>query len=254
MTTACPPSEAPRLPPARHEPMLLEGRRLMRLFDVEGYASAAAQFREALMLSPRSASALAGLAETYSFWGYRREVAGEECQSYYDLAYASASAGLRLAPGMAEGHRAMSLSIRRGGRRDPNWAKREALIAVALDPNDGEAWHQSWRASGYDLADPAMLRAQQLAPSCALENDVGSALYEAGRLDEAASRFMAALRVNPRNSLVYWNLAMTLDQKGMRGAAIEVLRKARALHPREALLARGWDRLGGGASVFPEGA
>lgn len=254
MLIACPPRAAPVPPPARLEPLFLEARRLMRLFDLEGYASAAARFRQILKLAPRSAAAHAALAETYSFWGFRREAAGQECLSYYDAAYALASEALRLAPERADGHRAFSLSIRRGAKRDRERAKREALLAVALDPNDGEAWHQSWRAAGYDLTDPAMRRARELAPSCALENDCGAALCEAGRMDEAVLRFMAALRINPRNSLVHCNLAMTLELKGMRTAAVEVLRRARALHPGDPLLARGWDRLAGRASAFPEGA
>lgn len=226
----------------------------MRLFDLEGYERAAARFRQMLKLAPRSAPALAALAETYSFWGFRREAAGQECLSWYDAAYALASQALRLAPERSDAHRAFSLSIRRGAKRDRERAKREALLAVALDPNDGEAWHQSWRAAGYDLADPAMSRARELAPSCALENDCGAALWEAGRLDEAVLRFMAALRINPRNSLVHCNLAMTLDLKGMRTEAAEVLRMARSLHPGDPLLARGWERLAGRASVFPEDA
>lgn len=217
----------------------------MRLFDVEGYAEAAARFREILAVSPRSARALAGLAEAHAYWGHRREIAGQECRVDYDRAYALAAEAVELAPGRADGHRALSLSLRGGVRRDRERAEREALLAVALDPDDAEAWHQAWRAAGYDLGDPALRRALELGPSCALENDLGAALCAAGRLDEAVSRFLGALRLNPRNTLVYHNLAMTLDRSGMRETAVEVLRRARALHPGDLLLLRGWNLIAG---------
>ncbi|MBI2386056.1 MAG: tetratricopeptide repeat protein [Elusimicrobia bacterium] len=254
MPTVLPPRAAPGAPPLRLDESLRHAGRLMRRFDVEGYAGAAARYRVILKAEPRSAPALAGLSETYAYWGFRREAAGLECRSYYDLARASAASALRYGPERADGHRAMSLAIGRGAEPDRERAKREAFLAVAIDPKDGEAWHQAWRAAGYDLADDSLRRAMELGRSFALENDLGTALCGAGRLDEAVARFMAALRLNPRNPLAYYNLAMTLDLKGMRRTAAEVVRKARGLHPDDALLQRGWDILGGGASACLEAA
>lgn len=232
--------------PPRLDESFREAKKLMRLFDIEGYEQAVARFQQVLELAPDHAPALAGLAETYSYWGFRRELNGQECQSDYDLAYAFAAEALRLAPERADSHRGMSLSLRRGDKRDLERAKREASLAVELDPNDAEMWHQLWRASGSDLADPAIRRALELDPSlCAAENDLGVALCAAGRLDEAAARFLAALRINPRNSLALYNLAMTLDRKDMRESAVTVMRHARAMHPGEPLLEYGWNLLGG---------
>lgn len=242
---ACPPSATQSLPPHLAE-SFREAKKLLRLFDIEGYERAVARFQHVLELAPDHAPAFAGLAETYSYWGFRRELNGQECQSCYDLAYAFAAEALRLAPERADSHRSMSLSLRRGDKRDPERAKREASLAVDLDPNDAEAWHQSWRASGSDIADPSIRRALELDPSlCAAENDLGVALCASGRLDEAAARFLAALRINPRNSLTLYNLAMTLDRKDMRESAVTVMRHALAVHPGEPLLEYGWNLLGG---------
>ncbi|MCM2303826.1 MAG: tetratricopeptide repeat protein [Elusimicrobia bacterium] len=251
MPTACAPRAAPS---SRLDALFLRARGLMRRFDVEGYAGAAARYREILTLEPASARALAGLAETYAFWGFRLEISGLECRSYHALARASAAAALRAEPGRAEGHRAMSLAIGRGSERDRERARREALVALALDPNDAEGWHQAWRAGGYDLDDPSLRRALELGRTFALENDLGAALCRAGRPDEAVARFMAALRLNPRNALAHYNLAMTLDLMGMRRTAAEVVRKARAVQPDDELLLRGGELLAGGASAFLEGA
>lgn len=243
---ACPPSATQASPPPRLAESFLEAKKLLRLFDIEGYERAVARFQHVLELAPDHAPAFAGLAETYSYWGFRRELNGQECQSYYDLAHAFAAEALRLAPERADSHRSMSLSLRRGDKRDLERAKREASLAVGLDPNDAETWHQSWRASGSDLADPSIHRALELDPSlCAAGNDLGVALCESGRLDEAVARFLAALRINPRNSLVLYNLAMALDRKDMRESAVTVMRHARAMHPGEPLLEYGWNLLGG---------
>lgn len=217
----------------------------MRLFDIEGYERAVSYYQQVLELARDYAPAFSGLAETYSYWGFRRELVGQEFQSCYDLAYSFASEAVRLAPERADSHRGMALALRRGAKRDPERAKREALAAVDLDPDDAESHHLLWRASGSALADPSLQRARELDPSLsAVENDLGAVLCEAGRLDEAVACFMAALRVNPRNSLVLYNLAMALDRMNMRDTGIAVLRKARGLHPGEPLLERGWILLG----------
>lgn len=255
MQNACPPRAAQAHPAPHFVELFRRARKLMRLFDVEGYERAVSCFQQVLELAPDYAPAFTGLAETYAYWGFRRELAGQEHQSCYDLAYSFAAEALRLAPERADSHRGMALSLRRGAKRDLERAKREALIAVDLDPSDAESQHQLWRAFGSELSDPSIQRARELDPSlCAAENDFGVVLCESGRLDEAVARFMAALRVNPRNSLVLYNLAMALDRKGLRETAVSVLRKARGLHPGEPLLERGWILLDERASACLGGA
>lgn len=223
------------------------GRSMAKLFDLAGYEEAVAHFRHALELDPDCVSACVGLAETYSYWGFRREVSGLECQSYYDLSLEYASQALRMGPQLAESHRSLSVALRRGSHHDLDRSRAEILAAVDLRGDDAETWHQYWRAFGYDVSDPAIHRALQLDPRlCGAHNDLGAALCGNGRLAEAQARFQQALRLNPRNSLVQYNLAMTLDRQGLTQKAVALLRVARQMLPHDGLLESGWELLGGG--------
>jgi tetratricopeptide (TPR) repeat protein len=228
---------------------LTVGRRMLRLFDLPGYEEAVIHFRHALEHEPAHIAALSGLAEAYSYWGFRRELNGEECQSYYDLSLEQARAALRADPHISDSHRALSVALRRGARSDPNRARAEILIAVDLRDDDADTWYQYWRAFGYDVSDPSIHRALKLDPQlCGAHNDLGAALCGRDRLDEAVLHFRAALRINPRNSLTHYNLAMTLDRQGQAEKAVAVLRMAREMRPKDPLLESGWKLLGGGMS------
>lgn len=229
--------------PARpkEEPGLLaRAQAALRLYDPQGYSEAVALFRDCLAGQPNNASALAGLAETYAYWGFRRELEGKDAQSYYDLAYESAERAVQVAAGLADAHRAMAIALRRGEKADAERRKAETLIAVELAPEDARAWYEHWKAFGYDPEDPAIAKALDFDPKLfAAHHDLAVALCEHGRIDEAIDRMRSALEMMPRNGLGLYNLAMFLHRKGIPEGARRILRHAAVVCPGDPLIAAG---------------
>ncbi|MBI4348786.1 MAG: tetratricopeptide repeat protein [Elusimicrobia bacterium] len=216
------------------------GREKLLLFDCEGYAEAVPLLRDAIEADPRHALAHAALAETYAYWGFRRELNGQEGQSYYDLAYESAATALELQPQVSEPHRAMSVALRQGQRCNPGERQREAKSALALNPYNGENCHESWRALGSDIADQEIYRAIALCPGLISAHiDLGVALCQRDRLDEAAFHLGRAVALNPRNTLAAYDLAMVQLRQGHPAQAERLLEDALRLHPEDALLRGG---------------
>lgn len=227
-------------------------RQAMRLFDIEGYEQAVPLLREAVETAPSYAPAYAALAETYSYWGFRREIAGLESQSLYDLAFENAETALNLAPDRPESHRAMAVALRRGSRADPERRRGEAETALDLAPNDAETLWEHWRAFGYEPGDPALRRALELEPGlCGAHIDLGAAYCEQGDVEAAVRELTKALQINPRNSLAYYDLAMALDRKGHRAVAADILRRVLKMHPNDPLLEWGLEFLEGGPCPAP---
>lgn len=238
--------------PSEPSPVLLaddyvsQGRRMMRLFDVPGYEEAVVAFRLALELEPGSVLANAFLSETYSHWGFREEINGCDSQSYYDLALEFAEQAVRLGTRQPESHRALSVALRRGAHADVARCRAEICIALDLRKDDADSLYQYWRAFGYDVTEPAIQRALELDPElCGAYNDLAAAHYVNEKFPEALAYLQAALKINPRNSLVQYNLAMVLDHIGMADKALAVLRRARQLSPDNPLLENAWMGLSG---------
>lgn len=222
------------------EAVVARARTFLALFDVEGYEEAVPLLREAIERGPDYAPAYAALAETYAYWGFRREIAGEEAQSLYDMALEHAEVAVRLAPESAEAHRAVAVALRRGEKADGTRRQEEILVALDLDPRSADAWYEYWHVRGYDPDDEAVKRVFELDPKhLGLHIDLGAALVERGRLGEAGERLMEALRLNPRNTLAAYDLAMVFDREGRREQAVDLLRRLQRLHPEERLLAAG---------------
>lgn len=217
-----------------------EGKKLMLLFDIEGYKEAVPLFLQALERDGANPLIYAALSETYSFWGSRREKNGQECLSYYDLSYQSASKALEMGPLLSEAHRAMAISLRAGTRHESTAAKIEALRAYELNAYDGENCCELWRASGYDPEDPLIHKAIALMPSlCAAHIDLAVALCGRNRLDEAAFHLRKAIEINARNSLAYYNLAMVKLRQGALAQAERILKTAAQMHPEDPLVLSG---------------
>lgn len=225
--------------------LVSRAREFLRQYDVPGYEEAVPLFKEALEKDAGCAEAYAGLAETYAYWGFRREICGQEHQSLFDMAYDCAEAALRLAPDKAVCHRAMAVALRRGAKADAGRRRSEVMKALELDPKDAESWCERWRVEGYDPDDPVIARIESLDPKlCALHIDRGAALCELGRLDEALAELHEALKINPRNLHAYYDVAMVLDRKGLREKAVAVLRKALVMSPNDPLIEGGLSLLG----------
>ncbi|MBI5631248.1 MAG: tetratricopeptide repeat protein [Elusimicrobia bacterium] len=222
-------------------------REKMLLFDLEGYVEAVPLFGEAIKSQPDNALAHAALAQTYAFWGFREELNGLESQSYYNFAYRGALLAVQLGPEMSETHRAMAVALRKGEYCNPAQRQREAALALELDPYDGESCHECWKAFGADISDQRIYKAIALCPSLLSAHlDLGVALCERGRLDEAAYHLGCALKLNPRNSLAHYDLAMIRMRQGRLAESEELLVQALDMHPGDALLLSGIDILSPG--------
>jgi tetratricopeptide (TPR) repeat protein len=57
--------------------------------------------------------------------------------------------------------------------------------------------------------------------------------------DKALLELVEALRINPRNALAHYDVAMVLDRKGRREDGLRVLRRALGMHPDDPLLESG---------------
>lgn len=228
-----------------HVEHYLDGVRAFRLYDVEGYEEAVVHLRRALDLEPGFGPGWACLAETYSHWGFRNEVAGEDGRPLYRLSFECAQSALHFAPERSDSHRAMAVALRRGAHADPVARREQVLTALDLDPNDASNWHEYWRAGGYQLPEGSIDRCLELDPRhCGARIDLGAALVVRRRYQEAAREFALALQVNPRNSLASFNLAMTVGRLGHRAKAAELLRGALKVRPGDALLQDGFKHLG----------
>lgn len=233
-----------------HQEHYARGIQALRTFDLAGYELAVACFRQATDYAPQHAPSWAGLAEAYSYWGFRNEVAGEACEGLYEMSFECASRALRTAPERSDSHRAMAIALRRGPRADAVTRQEEILTALDLDPKDALNWYEYWRAGGYKVPDTALDRCLELDPwLCGAHIDYGAALCERGRLQEAAKEFALAVKVSPTNSLAHYNLAMVLLRLGHSPKAREVLERAIAARPDDSLILDGFKFLGGAASA-----
>lgn len=217
--------------------LFLKGRRSMQLFEPKGFEDAVACFWEAIDLDPSFPLSYSALAETYSYWGFRKEISGGEAQSYYDLAWQQAGEALKQAPKRAESHRACAMALRRGQKADPERRLRAARRAVELDPMGAENWYELWRCLDYRPEDGAVRRALELNPSFfAALNDLGAAHSERGEYEDAVFRLRQAIEVNPPSLLARCNLAMVFDRQGRMDEARNELRLAMKQDPDDALV------------------
>ncbi|HVA66359.1 MAG TPA: hypothetical protein VNK24_05480 [Elusimicrobiota bacterium] len=220
--------------------LYVAGRQAMLEFDLDGYARAAPLFLLALESRPEDALVHGALAETYAFWGSRREKNGQECLSYYGLCFEEARKALELGPGVGQTHRAMAVALRAGVMEDAEAAIREAARACELSPYDGENCWELWRATGCDPQNPLIQKALDLFPNlCGARIDLGVALCERDRLDEAELHLLKALEINPRNSLALYDFAMVKLRKAMVGEAGQILSRALEFCPEDPLLLSG---------------
>lgn len=111
-----------------------------------------------------------------------------------------------------------------------------AQRAVELLPRDAEAHsnlgHALQDAKRLDEAIASFRQALALQPGLAeAHNNLGTALREQGQRDEAMACFQAALRLDPRSAEAYNNLGVALTDAGRLQDAFNSLRKALELRP-----------------------
>lgn len=66
-----------------------------------------------------------------------------------------------------------------------------------------------------------------------IQNNLGNALAQSGRFDEAISAYQNAIRISPSYTDAYTNLGTALQGKGDLGGALNIYQQALALQPRD---------------------
>ena len=106
-----------------------------------------------------------------------------------------------------------------------NWPVLSPTLMMAITENNlGTALQDQKR---YDEAVPHHERAAALQPDYApAYNNLGAALRAAGRLDEAVAQYQKALALKPDFGSASYNLANALLARGQAGASVDEFRKA----------------------------
>jgi arylsulfatase A-like enzyme/Tfp pilus assembly protein PilF len=132
-------------------------------------------------------------------------------------------------------------TLARALRQSGDVARAIALYrqAVALAPNDADAWYNlavALQESGYAHEGAiALAEAAQRDPNRPeIHNIRGAALAEAGNLAEAEREFRATIAADPRNARAYNNLGNVLSAMNRHDEAADAYRKAIDLAPRYA--------------------
>ncbi|MDO8681513.1 MAG: tetratricopeptide repeat protein [Acidobacteriota bacterium] len=111
-----------------------------------------------------------------------------------------------------------------------NWPVLSSTLMMAITENNlGTALQDAKR---YDEAVVHHERAVALQPDYApAYNNLGAALRAAGRLDEAVAQYQKALALKPDFGNASYNLANALLERGQAGASVDEFRKAIQLTP-----------------------
>jgi serine/threonine-protein kinase len=116
---------------------------------------------------------------------------------------------------------------------------RYLTAAVALRPESGGAHYNLGHALSeqgkLDEAIAAYRRALDLDPKDAAAHiNLGAALDKLGKLDEAMAAFRIALDLDPKHVLAHYNLGLVLSEQGKLDEAIAAYRRALDLDPKHA--------------------
>ncbi len=166
------------------------------------YDEAIEQFERALELDPLNADARSGLARVYL--GQGRE---EEAEALYRKA-------IDMRPEDWRGHSALGVFYHRVGRLDE--AIRELERVEQLAPNNPLNYRNLGgvliSALRYDEARAALQRSIEIKPSAAAYSNLGTAEFHQKRYVQAAEAYQEAVRLSPRDYLLWGNLGDALQR------------------------------------------
>jgi tetratricopeptide (TPR) repeat protein len=114
-----------------------------------------------------------------------------------------------------------------------SWAHRRwlcgAASALVLAVLMGGAWRQTsfWRNGETLWAHAVLCTSENLVA----HNNLGNALMESGRLDEAIAQYRKALQIDPRHAEMHYNLGNVLLARGELDAALAEYQEAVKLRP-----------------------
>lgn len=211
----------------------IKGRREHLTYSVKGYENAIALYDKALELDPNYALALGAKGEAEAFWGYQRELNGEEYSSMYDRAFKNVQKGLTLAPTIGSIHRNMATTYQMLRRFED--ANQEARKAVELNPNDAEGWYQLWRSYSTDVNASEIKRALEISPYLSVANlTVGNSYLDIKDYVKAEEFYKRALIGNEEYELAHANLGNLYFTLQRYEEAVTHLKRAIEIKPRYA--------------------
>jgi tetratricopeptide (TPR) repeat protein len=202
---------------------------LMKQPNDTGLDAAIEKYKEAVDLDPSYATAHAKLALAYGhLYGIRRDPGA------LDLARGNYEHALALNSGLVDAHLARALLLEETG--DVQSALDETKKTLVLDPSNPKTllWQARFytRLNRWADAEQAFHRVLQERPnSWVTYNDLGFALHEEGKYQEAIQAFGAASVAAPGSSLALSNLGVEYLLIGDFAKATESLKKSLALQP-----------------------
>ncbi len=217
-----------RITPASSEAhtLYLEGRFFSRRRTKEDYERATASFKKALAVDPRFASPWAGLAWVYAL---QAGVGVLPAESGSRQARDAAQRALGLDSTLVEAHTAM-VYILTG--YDWDWAGAEVEVrqVLVLDPGNADALSSAGllaRTLGrFDEAISYDQQAMARDPlSASVRNNLGLALYYAGRWPEAEAELRTLLEMRPGIPGGQFHLSQVLLARGQPEAALAAIEK-----------------------------
>lgn len=125
------------------------------------------------------------------------------------------------------------------------YTEAEPLLADVIknSPNDAAAYAHmgtvKYMLNQFDAAVAAWSKAAELQPNLAAEmqNNIGNALRDARKMEEAKAAYRKATELDPSRSSAAINLADVLKSEGNLEEAVKVLETALTHSPKETLLA-----------------
>ena len=157
-------------------------------------------------------------------------------QGKLDEAIAEYREAIRLQPDYAVAHTNLGNVLCDSGqdstRRSPNTARRSGSSPTTPWPTTTSATPCRTRAS-WTRPSPNTATAIRLKPDDAVAHcNLGNALRDQGKLDEAIAEYRTAIRLKPDYAEAYCNLGVFLQQQGHFTEALEMLRKGHELGSR----------------------
>lgn len=215
---------------------LEEAEKALRRYDLRSLSAACGLYAYAALDAEHVARALAGWGEARAHLAWQRKIRGQSWQQEAESALQLATTSVDRDAGSAHGHRAMAAALMLSP--DQHARRRQAAVrAVELDPRDASNWYERWKAFGSCIDDGAIRRTLELDPNhFAGIHDLGVALSEAGRHEQAIKLLSTALSLNPENTLARYNLATILARAGRDAESERELREAARRCPDDELV------------------
>lgn len=212
-----------------------EASAALRRYDLEGLEAACRLYAYATMDPKLAARALAGWAEALGHLSWQRRLRGQPCEEEAAAALRLADTATAREPRSAHCQRGLAAALM--NFPDQHERRRAAAVrAVELDPLDAANWYERWKAFGSSIDDGAIRRALELdSRHFGAVHDLGVALSEAGRNEQAARLLATAVSLSPGNMVARWNLSAVLSRAGRDAEADCILAEASQRAPQDPL-------------------